>query len=256
MENLFDLSGRTAVVTGSGRGLGREFALALARSGADVAISDIDPESAKRTAAELAATTGRRALAIPADVTVAEQVDRLATEIIAQWGHIDILVNNAGINIRKPITELSPEDFDAVYNVNVKGVFLCSRRFSVEMIREGYGKIINIASIAALSIFPGMKMSPYYVTKAAVVQFTKAAAVEWAESGVRVNAISPGWFITDINRHLWQDPEFGRRKLEHTPMNRVGEPKDLLGTLIYLACGASDFVTGQNIPVDGGYTLM
>jgi NAD(P)-dependent dehydrogenase (short-subunit alcohol dehydrogenase family) len=101
-----------------------------------------------------------------------------------------------------------------------------------------------------------MKMSPYYVTKAAVVQFTKAAAVEWAESGVRVNAISPGWFITDINRHLWQDPEFGRRKLEHTPMNRVGEPKDLLGTLIYLACGASDFVTGQNIPVDGGYTLM
>ena len=106
MENLFDLSGRTAVVTGSGRGLGREFALALARSGADVAISDIDPETAKRTAAELAAATGRRALAIPADVTVAEQVDRLATEIIAQWGHIDILVNNAGINIRKPITEL------------------------------------------------------------------------------------------------------------------------------------------------------
>jgi gluconate 5-dehydrogenase len=256
MESLFGLEGRTAVVTGAGRGLGREFALALARSGADVAISDIDLESAKKTATEITSTTGKRSLAIAANVSDPEQVDTLATSIIDKWGHMDILVNNAGINIRKPITELSPEDFDAVYNVNLKGVFLCSRRFSVEMMKKNYGKIINIASVASITIFQGMKMSPYYVTKAGVVQFTKAAAAEWAENGIRVNAISPGWFITDINRHLWKDPEFARRRLEHTPMNRVGEPKDLLGTLIYLASAASDFVTGQNIPVDGGFTVL
>jgi NAD(P)-dependent dehydrogenase (short-subunit alcohol dehydrogenase family) len=256
MQKLFDLSGRTAVVTGAGRGLGREFALALARSGADVAISDIDPDTAKKTSAELTETTGKRSLAIQANVSDPEQVDRLANKIITEWGHIDILVNNAGINIRKPIIELTPEEFDFVYNVNFKGVFLCSRRFSTNMMKQQYGKIINIASVASMTIFQGMKMSPYYVTKAAVVQFTKAAAAEWAENGIRVNAISPGWFITDINRHLWKDPEFARKKLEHTPMNRVGEPKDLLGTLIYLASEASDFVTGQNIPVDGGYTVM
>jgi gluconate 5-dehydrogenase len=123
------------------------------------------------------------------------------------------------------------------------------------MVENGYGKIINIASITSIRIVPGLHMVPYYVTKAGVVQFTRAASAEWAEAGICVNAISPGWFITDINRHLWENPEFKRMRLDHTPAKRLGRPEDLWGTVIYLASAASDFVTGQNIPVDGGYTV-
>ncbi len=255
MLSLFDLSGRTALVTGAGRGLGRIFALALAKAGADVAVADLDEDSAAKVAAEITAATGRRSMAIGFDVTDSGHVDALADKLIQAWQHVDILVNNAGINIRKPILDLTPEEFDAVYQVNLKGVFLCCRRFAREMKANAYGKIVNIASATAILIVPGMSMSPYYVTKAGVVQLTRAAAAEWAKEGIRVNAISPGWFVTDINKHLWENDEFRKQRLDHTPMGRVGVPEDLVGTLIYLCSSASDFVTGQNIPVDGGYTI-
>jgi len=253
-DRLFDLSGRTAVVTGAGRGLGRAMSLALAGAGADVAIPDID-ESSARSVAEEIRSLGRRSLAVATDVTDPAQVDIMAQRVMQEWGHIDILVNNAGINIRKPILELSVDEWDAVYRVNLKAVFICSRRIAREMMPRNYGKIVNIASLAGVMILKSLDMSPYYVTKAAVVQFTRAAASEWARHGIRVNAISPGWFITDLNKHLWEDPVGSKVRLDHTPMGRVGQPEELAGTVIYLASAASDYVTGQNLPVDGGYTV-
>jgi NAD(P)-dependent dehydrogenase (short-subunit alcohol dehydrogenase family) len=243
-NQIFDLTGRTAVVTGAGRGLGRAMSLALAGAGADVAIPDIDGSS-----------LGRRSLALTTDVTDPAQVDIMAQRVMQAWGRIDILINNAGINIRKPILELTVEEWDAVYRINLKAVFLCSRRIAREMMLRNYGKIINIASMAGVIILMGLDMSPYYITKAAVVQFTRAAASEWARHGIRVNAISPGWFITDLNKHLWDDPVGSKIRLDHTPIGRVGQPEELAGTAIYLASAASDYVTGQNLLVDGGYTV-
>ncbi len=251
---LFDLSGRTAVVTGAGRGIGRTLALALADAGADVAISDIDGDAAKLVKQEVT-EKGRRSLSMITDVTDTAQVDSMGGHIMDEWGHIDILLNNAGINLRKPILEIEPEEFDKVYNVNLKGVLICSKRIAREMLAQKYGKIVNIASLAAVTIFQGMQMSPYYVTKAAVVQLTRAAAAEWAADGVCVNAISPGWFISDINRNLWEDPAFRKLRLDHTPMGRVGKFEDLVGTAVFLASSASDFITGQNIVVDGGFSV-
>jgi NAD(P)-dependent dehydrogenase (short-subunit alcohol dehydrogenase family) len=254
IRGLFDLTGRTAIVTGAGRGLGRAMSFALAEAGADVAISDINGKSAEKVAKEIEAL-GRRSLAIRADVSDPDQVDLIAERVVQAWGHIDILVNNAAINIRKPVLDLEEHEFETVYQVNLKGTFLCSRRMAKEMIPQKYGKIINIASMAGVMLIKGLDMTPYYVTKAAVIQFTKATAVEWAPHGVRVNAISPGWFITDLNRALWEDKVASKGWLEHCPMNRVGEPEELAGTVIYLASSASDYVTGHNLRVDGGYTV-
>ncbi len=251
---LFDLSGRTAVVTGSGRGIGRTLALALADAGADVAISDIDGDAAKLVKQEIE-EKGRRSLSMVTDVADTAQVDSMAGAIMDEWGHIDILINNAGINIRKPILELEPEEFDKVYNVNLKGVLICSKRIAREMVAQKYGKIVSIASLTAVTIVQGMQMSPYYVTKAGVVQLTKAAAAEWGADGVCVNAISPGWFISDINRNLWEDPAYMKLRVDHTPMGRVGKLEDLVGTAVFLTSPASDFITGQNIVVDGGFSI-
>lgn len=251
---LFDLSDRTAVVTGAGRGIGRTLALALADAGADVAISDIDEDAAKGVAQEIK-EKGKRSLSMVTNVSDAGQVDEMAGTIMDEWGHIDILINNAGINLRKPILELEPEEFDRVYNVNLKGVLICSKRIAREMVAARYGKIVNIASMTAVTIIKGMEMSPYYVTKAGVVQLTKAAATEWAAHGVCVNAISPGWFISDINRNLWEDPEYMKSRLDYTPMKRIGKLEDLVGTAVFLSSTASDFITGQNIVVDGGFSL-
>ena len=254
-HSLFDLSGRTALVTGAGRGLGRSMALALAGAGADVAVCDLDGDTAQRVSEEIINETGRKSLAMAIDVTKPEQVDGLAEHVISTWEHLDILVNNAGINLRKPILELAPEELDRVYEVNLKGVFHCSKRFAREMIRQQYGKIVNIGSVTAITIVRGLEMIPYYLTKAGVVQFTRAASAEWGKDGVRVNCISPGWFITDINRHLWEDRDYYQMRVDQTPLGRIGEPSDLSGTVVYLASAASDFVTGQNIAVDGGYTV-
>jgi NAD(P)-dependent dehydrogenase (short-subunit alcohol dehydrogenase family) len=252
--DLFNLSGRTAIVTGAGRGLGKAMASALASAGAKVVIGDIDGAAAENSSEDIR-SQGGESLSFTCDISKDEDVTQMVAGTVKKFGAIDILVNNAGINIRKPLTELTAEDFNRVNGININGTFLCCRAVFPFMRDRAYGKIINIASLAGIKILRGTDMSPYYVSKTGVVAFTKAAASEWAPHGIRVNAISPGWFITDFNRHLWDDPEIARVRLEQTPLGRVAQPEELAGTVVYLAASGSDYVTGHNIAVDGGYCV-
>jgi NAD(P)-dependent dehydrogenase (short-subunit alcohol dehydrogenase family) len=246
---MFELTDRKAVVTGAGRGLGRAMSLALAQAGADIAAVDIDDTAARNVTEEIRAI-GRCSLVIKADVSDPIQVDSIAERVVKEWEHIDILVNNAGIGGRKPILETSVDEFEKVYQVNLRSVFLCSRRIAQEMIPLKYGKIINIASLASKRIIKHFFMSQYYATKAGVAQFTKAAAVEWAKYGIRVNAISPGFFYTEMSTKVWT--EHGESMLDSIPLGRGAQPEELAGTVIFLASSASDYITGQNLSVDGG----
>ncbi len=252
---LFDLSGRVGVVTGAGRGLGQVMALAMARAGADIAVLDIDKETANQTA-EMVKAVGRRSLDFGTDVTSMEQIEAMARKVIEVWGKIDILVNNAGINIRHPILELEEPEWDDVIRVNLKGVFIGTKVVGREMVKRRYGKIINIASQSGLYAHRGEGMSPYHASKAGVIMFTKAAAGEWASFGVCVNCISPGFIVTDFNRHIWEkDTELAQRRIQVVPLGRTAQPHELEGAILFLASAASDYVTGHNLLVDGGYSI-
>lgn len=246
----FSLKGRTALVTGGGQGIGRAFAQALAEAGADVAIVDINPVTAQ-TAADQLAALGVRSLAIQADVTVAEQVQRMIDTIVAAWGKLDIGVNNAGIGNWANAEDMREADWDRVIAVNLKGVFLCAQAEGRVMLAQGYGKIINTASMSASIVNRPQNQVAYNASKAGVVHLTRSLATEWAARGVRVNCISPGYTRTalvDQVGHLvpgW---------LKDIPMGRMAEVTDLQGALVFLASEASDYVTGHDLVVDGGYT--
>ncbi|MEA3407781.1 MAG: SDR family oxidoreductase [Chloroflexota bacterium] len=247
----FSLAGRTALVTGSGQGIGRAFALALAEAGADVAIVDINPDTAHAVAQEIQ-DIGVRSMALEVDVTQKDQVQEMMRQIVDIWGKLDIGVNNAGIGRWADAEAMSEEDWDAVVNVNLKGVFLCCQAEGQVMLKQGYGKIINTASMSAHIVNRPQNQVAYNASKAGVVHLTKSMAAEWAPRGVRVNCISPGYTRTalvDEVGHLipgW---------LEDIPMGRMAETSDLQGALIYLASEASDYVTGHDLVVDGGFTL-
>jgi len=252
---IFDLSGRVAVVTGAGRGLGQAMALVMARAGADIAVLDINKETANQTA-EMLKKEGRRSLAFDTDVTSMAQMETAARKLIEVWGKIDILVNNAGINIRHPILDLEESEWDDVIRINLKGVFIGTKIVGREMVKRRYGKIINIASQSGLYAHRGEGMSPYHASKAAVIMFTKAAAGEWASHGVCVNCISPGFIVTDFNRHIWEkNKELAQRRLQIVPLGRTGKPQELEGAILFLASAASNYVTGHNLLVDGGYSI-
>ncbi|GAB4336201.1 MAG: glucose 1-dehydrogenase [Dehalococcoidia bacterium] len=248
---LFDLTGKVALVTGAGRGLGRTMALALAAAGADVAITS-------RTAAELESLSdevtrlGRSAAAIPADVTDEAAVERLVDETLGRFGRVDILVNNAGMNIRKPALDLSLTEFQQVLDTNLKGYFLCARAAGRHMVARRSGKVINISSIMGVVALP--TQTAYASSKGAIEQLTKVLALEWAESNVQVNALAPTYFETELTRPLFEDPERNRFITDRTPMKRWGQPHELAGAVIFLASRASDFITGQTVLVDGGWT--
>jgi NAD(P)-dependent dehydrogenase (short-subunit alcohol dehydrogenase family) len=248
---LFDLTGKVALVTGAGRGLGRTMACALAAAGADVAVAARTTEDLESLAGELS-QIGCRAEVVPLDVTDQASCEAAVESVTRRLGALNILVNNAGINIRKPFLELEIEEFERVLDTNLRGYFLCAQAAGRHMVKRGTGKVINISSIMGRVGLP--TQTAYASSKGAIEQMTKVLALEWATLGVQVNAIAPTYFETELTRPLFEDPERNAFITERTPMGRWGQPHELAGAVIFLASRASDYVTGHTLVVDGGWT--
>ena len=248
MHNLFDLTGTAAIVTGAGTGLGRGMALALASAGADLVVVDRTPPD---VVAEEIRELGPRALSVTADLSQMTSVDVIVQAAVAEFGKIDILVNNAGIIRRTPAIEFSERDWDEVMAVNAKAVFFLAQAAARDMVKRKRGKIINTASLLAFQ--GGILVPSYAASKGAVAQVTKALANEWAQHGINVNAIAPGYMATNNTKALREDPVRSRSILERIPAGRWGLPEDLAGVVIFLASRASDYVNGHVLVVDGGW---
>lgn len=245
------LLGKTAIITGAGRGLGRAMAVALAEAGADVALAARSKDQLEAVTAEIE-QRGRRALAVPTDVTDATAVQNLVDTTVARLGRLDILVNNSGVIDSTPLLEQDPAEWDRVMDTNIRGTYLATRAAGAHLVAQGSGKIVNIASNFA---FKGVaNHAAYCASKAAVVSFTRAMAVEWARHGVQVNALAPGYFATDLNAELRADPDALATVLRAVPARRMGEAHELAAWLLLLAGPASDFMTGETVVVDGGQT--
>jgi len=248
----FSLDSCTALVTGGGRGIGAALALGLAEAGADVAVADLDLATAESTARDLEAL-GVRSMAIEVDVTVAEKVHQMVETVIAAWGRLDVAVNSAGIANMSPAEELKEEEWDAVVDVDLKGIYLCTREEGQAMLAQKSGSIINIASMSGQIANRPQLHCHYNATKAGVIQYSRSCAAEWADRGVRVNTLSPGHTVTPMTAEVVQ--EMGPTWISNTPMARLGTPDDLQGATLFLASSASAYVTGHDLVVDGGYTL-
>ncbi len=252
--DLFRLDGRVALITGGSGGLGGVFAHALAGAGADVAILGRRVEAAQTTVDAVQAETGRRGLAVAADVTNPEQVRAAVTRVRSELGRLDILVNSAGVNVRRPSLEFSLDDWDAIVEISLKGSFICSQAAAPGMIEAGWGRIINISSMLGLV---GLAERPAYTAaKGGVIQLTRTLAVEWAPHNLLVNAIAPGPFATEMNRPLLENPTAYRAFADKIPLNRWGKPAELAGAIVFLASEAASFMTGAVLTIDGGWTAQ
>lgn len=245
------LDGRIAIVTGASRGLGRAMAVALAEAGADVALAARSQPDLEETA-RLVAATGRRALAVATDVTVYAQVEALVERTVTELGGLHVVVNNSGIARVAPLAQMSPEDFRAVLEVNLIGAFNGCRAAAAHLIAQKSGKIVNVASMLAQVGMPGY--SVYSASKSGITGFTRALAVEWARHSIQVNAIAPGWFVTDMNADAFGDPRVRERLLRDIPARRTGRLDEIGPLVVYLASAASDFMTGQTLFLDGGHS--
>jgi gluconate 5-dehydrogenase len=255
MSSLFDISGRVALVTGSSRGIGFAFACGLAREGARVVLHGRDPQRLEAAAAALREETGAEAvLQIAFDVCdpadVAAGIDRVHDEL----GPIDILINNAGIQRRIPFLDFPAEDWDEVIATNLTSAFLVGQKVARGMVAAGHGKIINVASVQ--SILGRRDTVPYAASKGGIAMLTKGMCSELAATGVQVNGIAPGYIATELTRPLVEDEAFSEWLLGRTPVGRWGDTSDLIGAIVFLSSGASDFVNGQILFVDGGMTAV
>ncbi|TVP96789.1 MAG: SDR family oxidoreductase [Planctomycetaceae bacterium] len=252
--NLFDLTGRTALVTGGSKGLGYAMAAGLASASADVMLVSRHVDEAQAAAANISRDFGRKAIGHAADVTIPAEVDAMLAAAERELGKVDILVNSAGINIRGPIAELTPEQFDEVMNVNVKGTWLCCRAVLAGMRARKWGRVINLASSLGLVGLAGR--TPYTASKGAVIQMTRSLALETAVDGITANAICPGPFLTEMNLPI-ADSEDGKKfVVGATALKRWARLEEIQGAAIYLASDAASYVTGATLAVDGGWTAQ
>lgn len=247
--DLFDLNGKKAIVTGAAAGLGQKIAQGLAEAGATVAVIDKIDETEK--VAESMSACGLKFYGIQANLLDRENLKNGFDKAVDRLGGLDILVNNAGMQVRGPAEEIPLEKWDRLIELNITAVFEMSQLAARRMLKQGRGKIINVASM--LSFFGGYTCSPYAASKGAVAQLTKAFSNEWASKGISVNAIAPGYMDTALNVAIINDPVRNHEITLRIPAHRWGKPDDLKGTVIFLASRASDYVTGAIIPIDGGY---
>ncbi|WP_430167592.1 glucose 1-dehydrogenase [Peribacillus psychrosaccharolyticus] len=254
-QSIFNLSGQTALITGGGSGIGKIIAEALAEYGANIAVCSRKVENCVETAEYLIAKYGIQAKAYLCNVTSEEEISETVKRVIKEFGQIDILVNNSGATWGETVERMPIEAWNKVMNVNVTGTFMMSRAVGVHMLERGYGKIINIGSVAGIKAEPGDVLNAigYSTSKAAVHHFTRDLAKKWAEHGIYVNAIAPGFFETKMTKHVLDKHQ--REIINRNPLKKLGDPNSLKGTALLLASHASDYITGQVIVVDGGSTL-
>ncbi len=254
--SLFSLEGKRALLTGASRGLGREMALAMAEAGADTVVVARKQAALDKTAEDLR-RFGHEVGTIQRDIGRPADAQSMAEQALAEFGPIDILVNNVGNRtIDIPTEDLSFEDWQRVVDLNLSHTFLCSRIIGKTMIERRKGKIINIASMSGIIINRGIHGRTYETAKAAVAHFTRALAADWAQYNINVNAIAPGYFLTDINREWFRKkPELGKAVLDQIPMGRCGEPPEIGPLAVYLASDASNYMTGSVVVIDGGFTV-
>jgi NAD(P)-dependent dehydrogenase (short-subunit alcohol dehydrogenase family) len=245
------IDGKTAVVTGASRGLGRAIAMALAAAGANVALAARSKPELEETA-NLVVGAGGRAVVVPTDVASYDAVETLMKTTTSVFGRLDIVVNNSGIARVKPFAEMSPADWQAVVDVNLTGTFNGCRAAASYLIAQGSGKVINLASVLGAVGLPGYTV--YGATKGGVIALTRSLGVEWARHQVQVNAIAPGWFVTDMNEAAFADPRIAERLTRDIPARRTGRPDEIGPLAVFLASSASDFMTGQTIFLDGGHS--
>ena len=248
-NGLFDLTGRVAIVTGTSRGLGQQFARALARSGADLVLTSRHADHLLAFEEEIK-SLGRRAISLALDVRDQKSIEQMAADAEHAYGHIDILVNNAGMNIRKPALDVTWEDWNQILDTNLRGSFFVAQAVARRMIPRGYGRIINIGSVTSVAGYAGL--GPYTASRGGIRQLTMSLADDWGRDGVTVNCLAPGWFRTDQNKIMYEDKEWVEYLSDRIPMKRPGRAGDLDSAVVFLAAESSGYITGQTLLVDGG----
>jgi gluconate 5-dehydrogenase len=251
-NGLFDLTGRIALVTGTSRGLGQYFARALARAGADIAMTSREMGKLAGFAAEIE-KLGRRSFQVELDVREQASIERAVGRVEEGFGPIDILVNNAGCNIRKPALEVTWEDWNTILDTNLRGSFFVAQAAARGMVKRGYGRIVNIGSVTSVAGYAGL--AAYGASRGGIKQLTMSLADDWGRNGVTVNCLAPGWFETAQNRVMYENSAWVEYLKERIPLKRPGLPSDLDGAIVFLASESSRYVTGQTLLVDGGISV-